>query len=127
MGFVKPVKKGIAKKSAARKRVANKSYASSSSLLRNSVARKPTLIHMNAQGRVTLPASARRRLGLEGDADLQLDVERRAIVLKPTLVLPVEDAWAYTTRHRELLTRAHADSREGRVRSLSENELDSRP
>jgi bifunctional DNA-binding transcriptional regulator/antitoxin component of YhaV-PrlF toxin-antitoxin module len=79
---------------------------------------------MNAQGRVTLPASARRRLGLAGDADLQLEVDNHAIVLKPALVLPVEDAWAYTTPHRELLKRAHADSRQGRVRSLRESELD---
>jgi bifunctional DNA-binding transcriptional regulator/antitoxin component of YhaV-PrlF toxin-antitoxin module len=79
---------------------------------------------MNAQGRVTLPASARRSLGLEGDADLQLDVDHHAIVLKPTVVLSGEDAWAYTTAHRELLKQAHADSRQGRVRSLRESELD---
>ena len=79
---------------------------------------------MNAQGRVTLPASARRTLGIEGDIDLQLDLDHHAIVLKPTVVLPVEDAWAYTIEHRRLLKRAHADSREGRIRSLSERELD---
>jgi bifunctional DNA-binding transcriptional regulator/antitoxin component of YhaV-PrlF toxin-antitoxin module len=106
---VKRVKKTAVKKSAAGKAVA---------------ARKPTLIHMNAQGRVTLPASARRGLGLEGEADLQLEVDHDAIVLKPTVVLSVEDAWAYTTPHRELLKRAHADSRQGRVRSLRESELD---
>jgi len=120
------VKKSAVKKSAARKTVAKKSYASSSVLsVHDSVARKPTLIHMNAQGRVTLPASARRSLGLEGDADLQLDVDHRAIVLRPTVVVPVEDAWAYTALHRELLKRGHADSRAGRVRSLRESELDS--
>lgn len=114
-------KKSIAK---SRKSVAKKSHAASSiGSLRDSVARTPTLIHMNAQGRVTLPASARRTLGLVGDADLQLDLNHHAFVLKPTLVLPVEDAWAYTTEHRQLLKRAHADSREGRVRSLSEREL----
>ena len=58
------------------------------------------------------------------DADLQLDVDHRAIVLRPTVVVPVEDAWAYTALHRELLKRAHADSRAGRVRSLRESDLD---
>lgn len=118
-------KKRAVKKRDVRKTATRDSHASSSILsVHDSVARKPTLIHMNAQGRVTLPASARRSLGLEGDADLQLDVDHGAIVLKPTLVLSVEDAWAYTTPHRELLKRAHADSRQGRVRSLRESELD---
>ncbi len=34
-----------------------------------------------------------------------------------------EDAWAYTPEHRLALERAHEDSRAGRVRQLSENEL----
>ena len=82
------------------------------------------LVHMNSQGRITLPASARRSLGIDGEADLQLMLEGRALVLRPAIVLPIEDAWAYTPIHRKLLRRAHADSREGRVRSLSEQELD---
>jgi bifunctional DNA-binding transcriptional regulator/antitoxin component of YhaV-PrlF toxin-antitoxin module len=122
---VKRVNKSAGKKSAARKTLTKKSYPDSSILaVHESLAQKPTLVHMNAQGRVTLPASARRSLGIEGDADLQLEVDHRAIVLKPTLVLPVEDAWAYTTPHRELLKRAHSDSRQGRVRSLRESQLD---
>ncbi len=113
------------KKSVARKRAAKKSYVRASTpALREAVLTKPTLVHMNPQGRLTLPASARRTLGLEGEADLQLDLEAHALVLKPTLVLAVEDAWAYTPEHRELLKRAHADSRKGRVRSVSERDLD---
>lgn len=37
----------------------------------------------------------------------------------------VDDAWAYTSDHRALLERAHADSREGRVQRLSERDLES--
>ena len=84
----------------------------------------PTLVHMNAQGRVTLPASARRRFGLESEADLLLELEGDALVLRPSVVLLRSDAWAYTTEHRSLLRRAHRDSRAGRVRNLSERELD---
>ncbi len=113
------------KKSVAKKSVAKKSSARlATSPRREAVLTKPTLVHMNPQGRLTLPASARRTLGLEGEADLQLDLEAHALVLKPTVVIAVEDAWAYTPGHRELLKRAHADSRAGRVRSLSERELD---
>ena len=85
---------------------------------------KAALVHMNQQGRITLPASARRSLGLHGEADLLLDLEGQALVLRPTVVLLVEDAWAYTSAHRKLLRRAHADSREGRVRSIAEHDLD---
>lgn len=81
------------------------------------------LVSMNSSGRITLPASARRRLGLEGEAQFEVEVSGEAIILRPAVVLPREDAWAYTPEHRRLLARAHADSREGRVRELSEDEL----
>jgi AbrB family looped-hinge helix DNA binding protein len=76
-------------------------------------------------GRVTLPAEARRRLGLRGETEMEIevDVEHDAIILRPAVTLRREDAWAYTPEHRELLASAHADSREGRVRLLTEDEL----
>ena len=42
-----------------------------------------------------------------------------------TSVVPLrrEDAWANTPEHRELLACAHADSAEGRVHQLTEQEL----
>ena len=52
-----------------------------------------------------------------------MEVRDGAVVLKPALVIPEEDAWAYTPKHRALLERAHRDSREGRVRQLSEEDL----
>jgi bifunctional DNA-binding transcriptional regulator/antitoxin component of YhaV-PrlF toxin-antitoxin module len=82
-----------------------------------------TIVHMNATGRVTIPAGLRHVLGVEGEGDFAIDVENGAVVLRPVVVLPREDAWAYTPEHRALLERAHADSREGRVRELSEEDL----
>jgi bifunctional DNA-binding transcriptional regulator/antitoxin component of YhaV-PrlF toxin-antitoxin module len=106
------------------KKAATKSDAGSTRLtVRETGLGRATLVHMNPQGRITLPASARRRLGIEGEADLILDLEGHSLVLRPTLVLAVEDAWAYTTAHRQLLRRAHLDSREGRVRSITERDL----
>jgi len=81
------------------------------------------LVTMTPEGRVTIPASARRELGVEGEAVFEVGVDRDTIVLRPAVVMTREDAWAYTPEHRRLLARAHRDSREGRVRRLTEREL----
>lgn len=81
------------------------------------------LVAMSKTGRMTLPATARRRLGIEGEMEFEVEVEDGNLVLKPAVVLPLEDAWAYTAEHRALLDRAHADSREGRVKELTADEL----
>jgi AbrB family looped-hinge helix DNA binding protein len=82
-------------------------------------------ITVSSTGRLTLPAEVRRALGLEGETELEVEVddESEEIILRPAVVLRREDAWAYTPEHRALLSRAHADSREGRVREVSEDEL----
>lgn len=76
-------------------------------------------------GRLTLPAEVRRELGLGDETEFEVEVDREqdALILRPAIVLRREDAWAYTPEHRELLARAHADSREGRVREMTEEEL----
>lgn len=78
---------------------------------------------MSKTGRITLPAAARRRLGIEGETEFEVEVENGNLVLRPSVVLPLEDAWAYAPEHRALLDRAHTDSREGRVTELTEDEL----
>jgi AbrB family looped-hinge helix DNA binding protein len=76
-------------------------------------------------GRLTLPAEVRRELGLgdETEFEVEVDKEQDALILRPAVVLRREDAWAYSPEHRELLARAHADSRERRVRQMTEEEL----
>ena len=82
-------------------------------------------VSMSASGRLTLPADARRALGLEGETEFEVEVddENDAVILRPAALLRREDAWAYTPEHRELLDRAHDDSRDGRVRTVTEDEL----
>lgn len=82
-------------------------------------------VTMSKDGRLTVPAEVRRRLGLDEDTEFayEVDPSNGAIVLRPAMVLYREDAWAYTPEHRTLLERAHRDSAEGRVRQLSESEL----
>ncbi len=83
-----------------------------------------TIVRMNAEGRITVPTEARKELGLLEETELQVETTPDAIILKPVVVLPREDAWAYTSAHRRLLAKAHRDSREGRVRRLSERQLE---
>lgn len=76
---------------------------------------------MSKTGRLTVPAEARRELGLDDETEFEVEVdqERDALVLRPVVVLRRKDDSA----HRELLRKAHDDSRESRVRVLSEQEL----
>jgi AbrB family looped-hinge helix DNA binding protein len=83
-----------------------------------------TLVTVNAQGRVTLPAEVRKKLHLaEGDR-LEVAVEDDRITLRPTRVIIAEDAWAYTAEHLALIRRALDDSREGRVYRLTWQDLE---
>jgi len=79
---------------------------------------------MNAEGRLTVPRAARQALGLEGDAQFEVEVRDGALLLRPVVVIPREDAWAYTPEQRERIERARRDSSEGRVRTLTETDLD---
>lgn len=80
---------------------------------------------MSESGRLTVPADARRELGLEGETEFEIEIDRvnDALILRPAVLLRREDAWAYTQEHRALLGKAHADSQAGRVQRLSEREL----
>lgn len=82
-------------------------------------------VTIKEDGRLTLPIESRRALGIVGETELEVEVdaERDVVMLRPVIVLRREDAWAYTPEHRALLQRAHADSQEGRVRTLTEDEL----
>lgn len=84
-------------------------------------------VTVHGSGRLTVPASVRKQLGLtEGtQLEIEVDLEQKALVLRPVVYLRLEDAWAYTSDHRELLERAHRDSKEGRVKRLSEEDLES--
>lgn len=84
---------------------------------------RPTAVAMNAQGRLTVPAEARRALGLVGEAQFQAEVSEEGLLLRPAVLVPREDAWAYTPEHRSRLARAREDSAQGRVRELGEKDL----
>lgn len=83
-----------------------------------------TVVAMNAQGRVTLPASARRQLGLTEGAQLEVAVEENSITLRPAKVVLAEDAWAYTPENLAGIRRALDDVKAGRVYRLSWEDLE---
>ena len=82
-----------------------------------------TVVAMNAQGRVTLPASARRKLGLSDGAQLEVAVDESSITLRPAYLVPAEDAWAYTPESLASIRRALDDVRAGRIYQLSPEDL----
>lgn len=79
------------------------------------------LVTMNGEGRITIPVAARRQLGLDGEAQLQAEVRDGALVLRPAVVIPQEDAWAYTPEHLERVARARQETG---GRQLGEADLD---
>ena len=83
-----------------------------------------TIVSMNAQGRMTVPAEARRALQVEGETQFELEITEDALILRPVVVIPREDAWAYTPAHRQLIEEALEDAREGRVSRLTKAELE---
>ncbi|HXM58541.1 MAG TPA: AbrB/MazE/SpoVT family DNA-binding domain-containing protein [Candidatus Dormibacteraeota bacterium] len=49
-----------------------------------------SIVAMNPTGRLTLPADARRALGLRGETFFEVHLEANAIVLKPVAIVPLE-------------------------------------
>ena len=83
-----------------------------------------TLVAVNAQGRVTLPADVRRKLRLGEGSQLEVAIEDDRITLRPAQVIPAEDAWAYTPENLAGIRRALEDIRAGRVYTgLTEEDL----
>ena len=83
-----------------------------------------TTVAVNAQGRITLPAEARRSLGLTEGAQLDVRVEENEIRLRPARVVLAEDAWAYTPESLASIKRSVADIAAGRVFRMTTDDLD---
>jgi AbrB family looped-hinge helix DNA binding protein len=75
------------------------------------------VIQVRERGVVTLPAELRRRMGLDrGDVHLEV-VEREdgVIELRPSVVVPVGQAWFWSERWQRMEREADADFEAGRV------------
>ena len=80
-----------------------------------------SLVSVNAQGQITLPAGARRLLGLYEGSQLEVRIEGEEIWLRP--VSPVADAWAYTAESLRSIKRSIRDIKAGRVYRVSTGEI----
>lgn len=82
---------------------------------------------MTKTGRLTLPAEIRKEMGLteESTFDVEADPANDVIHLRPRVVVPREDAWAYTPQMKSIMARYRADVAAGtlRVYKLSEDDL----
>ncbi|MDQ2786639.1 MAG: AbrB/MazE/SpoVT family DNA-binding domain-containing protein [Chloroflexota bacterium] len=101
-----------------------------------------TTVTVNRQGRITLPSSIRKELNIGEDATLEVETRDGGIFLRPALVIPREDAWAYTPEYRALVEKARhspivpnvneddliavieAEDPQAAMRALIENRLD---
>jgi len=70
------------------------------------------LVAMNSQGRITIPAAARSVLRLAGETQLEMEVRDNELVLRPAVVIPREDAWAYSSRNMASILRARQQVRD---------------
>jgi AbrB family looped-hinge helix DNA binding protein len=81
-------------------------------------------VTMSPNGRMTLPAEVRQKLGLTGETEFDVEVtDHGSVTLRPVVVLPRDDAWAYTAEHLTQVAKALADVRHGRVRDAAEADL----
>lgn len=82
---------------------------------------------MTRAGRLTIPAEVRKEMGLleESTFDVEADPEHDVIHLRPRMVIPREDAWAYTPEMRKIVERHRAEVEAGtlRVHRLTEDDL----
>ncbi len=85
-----------------------------------------SFVTVNQQGRITLPAEARRRLGLDEGRQLEVSVDEEEIRLRPLRAVPAEDAWAYTRESIESIRRSLASIAAGRTFRASAEELERR-
>ena len=85
------------------------------------------LVDVNQQGRMTLPAKVRAALGIEGHTQLELELEDGSVRLRPTAVVPREDAWAYTEEHMRQVRQALADLEAGTLREATPDQLAAHP
>jgi bifunctional DNA-binding transcriptional regulator/antitoxin component of YhaV-PrlF toxin-antitoxin module len=81
-------------------------------------------IAMSRTGRLTLPASARKELGLTDVAHFDVELTEEGILLRPVTAIPPEDAWAYTPKVLASIQRGLEDIAAGRTIRMSPAELD---
>ncbi len=63
-------------------------------------------ITMDKDGAMTLPKTVRTALRLTDRAQLTYEVREGGVFLRPAIIIPAEDAWAYTPTESAAIERA---------------------
>jgi AbrB family looped-hinge helix DNA binding protein len=75
---------------------------------------------------MTIPAEIRRELGIEGESTLIVETDDGRMVARPALVIPAEDAWAYTPEFIAKVKQAEAELDAGLGLRLTKDDLRAR-
>lgn len=80
---------------------------------------------MNKTGRITLPASIRKLLHLEGETEFEVErlEEGDGLILRPVVVMRRDEASAYTPEMIASIQRGIDDIRHGRVKAATEDDF----
>ena len=79
---------------------------------------------MNEQGRLTVPASARGALQIHGATHLELEVTEGALILRPSVMVPRDDSWAYQPDQIQRILKAREEYRQRGGQQRTEGELE---
>ena len=71
---------------------------------------------------MTVPAAAREALHVEGPAHFEFEVTENALILRPAIVIPRSDVWAYAPDHLQRVERPRQEARDGTARRLTEDD-----
>jgi AbrB family looped-hinge helix DNA binding protein len=82
------------------------------------VVRMPTYSRVSGQGRITLPASVRKELGIEEGDLVEIDVKGGKAVLKPKKMVDESQAYFWTKSWQEAESEADKDIKARRVKTF---------
>jgi len=78
----------------------------------------PAYSKVTRHGQITLPASVRKRLGIEEGDLVEIEVSDEKAVLMPKKLIDKSQAYFWTKRWQEREKEADADIRAGRVKAF---------
>ena len=83
-----------------------------------------TVVSMDPEGRLTVPAAARAALNLKGAVEFEVEITQDTLIFHPVAGRLNADAWAYTPEHISRVKEARRQVRAGKTHKLTEADLE---